>query len=376
MRALTELQPHVQMHLKLATLLAFGSVFAGLASAHITIFPNFGYPSGGYSRLQLRIPHGTTSLETTKIKVAVPHGILSVAPVALAGWETNIVTRQIPPYLSHGVAVTTGPAEISWTAICSGPDAPTLCTNDDHAGLHNSHLLELEMSVRFGCDFGVDADGLPTDDATEWMDEYTLWWKTEQYVSTPGTNDGNLDGNPNMLPWTGVVAGSASWHSAIPKPSPFVFIYSDDSCVPPDSTGDPDGEVGMRWDGSVIPPALNQEAVKTRAEVVGLITEQQLSQAEEWDTKLSSASKATSDAESQAEIATIIAIVGVVLSGAMVLAFLMLTSFRVTNPTGFRKVLLSDEGGGTTMQMGPNVVKKGDLSCPVNPNGECVCDDI
>ena len=62
MRALTELQPHVQMHLKLATLLAFGSVFAGLASAHITIFPNFGYPSGGYSRLQLRIPHGKPKL--------------------------------------------------------------------------------------------------------------------------------------------------------------------------------------------------------------------------------------------------------------------------------------------------------------------------
>lgn len=203
--------------------------------------------------------------------------------------------------MSHGNLVNTGPAEIIWEATCTGSGAPNTCDNDDHAGLHNSHLLELEMQVKLGCDFGADKAATPvvaTDDATVWLEQHTIWWRTEQHVSTPRTNDGNADGDANVLSWSGECEGTENWGAAQPKPAPYIFIYSDDKCTPADSVGDTE-QNGMRWgvNSEVIPVAENMDAVKSKAEVLSMIEEQQLDQTEAMDVKFAEATKETSDAK-------------------------------------------------------------------------------
>ena len=131
-------------HPTMFKILAYLSLL-GISAGHVTLNPNYGAGSGSYFKTSLKIPHGTSTKETTKVSVSIPHGILSVVPEAITGWDIAVTTRPITPYVSHGVAVTTGPATVTWEATCEGSDAPTVCTNTDHAGLDHSHLLELEM---------------------------------------------------------------------------------------------------------------------------------------------------------------------------------------------------------------------------------------
>jgi hypothetical protein len=199
------------------------------------------------------------------------------------------------------------------------------------------------MQVKFGCDFGVDKDGVATDDATIWMDQYALWWNVEQHVSTPGTNDGNSDGDASILSWTGNVEGSASWGAAQPKPSAYTFVYSSAACMPDDSTGDA-GQIGMRWGSPavVIDVAEDQEAVKSKAEVLSWMEEQQLDMTEEWDVQFAAATEDIREAKKQAENSAMVSIIAAAVSAVLLLMVLATASFRVANPTGFRKVLLSD----------------------------------
>jgi len=245
-------------------------VLLATASAHVTLNPNYGAGAGGYYKTSLKIPHGSHMKETTKITVDIPNGILSAVPEALHGWDVTVTTRAINPYISHGNTVNTAPASVTWTATCTGAGAPDTCDNADHAGLDNGHLLELEMQIKLGCDFGVDMAGDATPDATVWMDQHTLWFTTSQWVSTPGSNDGNDESDGNKLSWTGIVEGTESWSAAQPKPSPYVFIYSTGTCTQDSSTGDAAApQIGMRWgaNAEVVPPADNQEAVKSKEEV-------------------------------------------------------------------------------------------------------------
>mmetsp|Transcript_16132 Transcript_16132/g.33080 ORF Transcript_16132/g.33080 Transcript_16132/m.33080 type:complete len:347 (-) Transcript_16132:103-1143(-) len=323
--------------------LIFLSLLAQSAFAHVTLNPNYGAGSGGYFKTSLKIPHGTHGKETTKVKVTVPHGVLSAVPEALHGWDITINTRDIQPYVSHGNTVSTAPAEIIWEATCTGANAPASCNNDDHAGLDHSHLLELELQVKFGCDFGIDKDGNAQGDATIWMGEYTLWWNTEQHVSTPGTNDGNTDGHSDTLSWVDQSEGSESWGGMHKVPSPYTFVYSTDACQP-DSNSGSNSQSGMRWGASseVIPVAVDQEAVKNKAEVLSWMEEQALTTEETWNTKFAEHATAIEDAKSEAENSALVAMIAAAISTLLLLVVFLTVSCRVANPNGFRKVLLSD----------------------------------
>ena len=106
-------------------------------------------------------------------------------------------------------------------------------------------------------------------------------------MSTPGTNDGNTNANNEMLNWSGICDGTASWGAGCgaSKPSPYTFIYSTEKCTPADTTGSEPN--GMRWGSpaQIITPAVNQEAVKSKAEVISLVEEQMLTTEEAYDIK-------------------------------------------------------------------------------------------
>ena len=144
------------------------------ANAHVTLNPNYGAAAGSYFKTTIKIPHGTMMKETTKVVVHVPHGVLSVKPESRNGWNITITKRSITPYVSHGHTVSTAPDSITWTAECTGPNAPAICDNADHDGLHNDHLLELAIQAKLGCDFGRNLAGDATNDATIWAGQVRL----------------------------------------------------------------------------------------------------------------------------------------------------------------------------------------------------------
>jgi hypothetical protein len=206
-------------------------------------------------------------------------------------------------------------------------------------------LLELEMQIKFGCNFGVDMDGIPTADATIWVDEYTTWWNVDQYVSSPGTNDGNADLRSHLT-WGGNVEGSGSWSQATPKPSPYIFIYSSPSCTNEEKT-----EVGMIWgtEKELIAPAENQEAIKSKAQVLSMIVESELTSSERLDAKIL-------ESERSAKTASDIAIIAACLSGVIFSIFMSLFCFRAAKPNEFRRLLLSDMDGASEIGGGKSML--------------------
>ena len=269
--------------MKVAAVLLALALTVQQAAAHVTLSPNYGGAAGNYFAFDVKIPHGQTQkddndndvdMDTTKIEITVPHGVLSVKPEAVYGWDIAIVERDIVSYLSHEVMISKAPATITYTARCeNGGDNGATCTNDDHGGLDNNHLMLLSMQVKLGCDFGVDVNGVETSDATVWEGQHTVWWRVKQWASTEGTNDGNVATDAHM-DWKGVAKGSEAWSShSGPKPSPYLFIYSDDACTGPDHSGG-DTSNGMRWGVSkeVIAPVKDQDPIKTKAELLSSIS--------------------------------------------------------------------------------------------------------
>jgi hypothetical protein len=315
--------------------LLVAATLAVTSDAHVTLNPNFGAAAGSHFKSSMKIPHGTHGKETTKLVLHVPHGVNSVVPEHVFGWDITIVNRQITPYINHGTAVTEAPATITWTATCEG--AGPVCDNASHGGFDNAHLLELEIQIKLGCNFGVDMNDVATNDATVWMGEYATWWNVEQYVSTPGTNDGNEA--TDHLNWSGNVEGSASWSNATPKPSPYIFIYSSAACTNEEKT-----EFGMVWgtEKELIAPAENQEAIKSRAEVISMIEESEL---EVSELLMSSLDAKILESERSAKTASDIAIIAACLSGVMFSLIMSLFCFRAAKPNEFRRLLLSDMDG-------------------------------
>lgn len=300
--------------------------------------------------------------ETTMIKVQVPHGVLSVAAEDKQGWDIVTTTRPVAPYISHGNTVTTAPATITWIASCSGDNAPLVCDNEDHAGLHSEQLLIFDIQLKLGCSFGLDsATGEGTSDATFWMDEYTLWWGTEQYVSTPDTNDGNTNENDDMLSWTGVVEGTESWSAALPLPSPFTYVYSSGACVDPESS-----EVGMRFGASqlIVGALVDQDAIKNKAEVVSLIEEAQLELFEDiaisqsasiglLEETVNSAVGTSNNATDNADIATSLAATALVFSLISLGTVMFFGAWMLLKPSSFRKAFASKENDAEAVTKNP-----------------------
>ena len=179
--------------------------------------------------------------------------------------------------------------------------------------------------------------------------------KTEQFVSTPGTNDGNGD-TDSMLSWTGTVEGDGSWSAALPYPSPYLFIYSTDTCVPADSSGN-SAQNGMRWGTSstVIEPAEDQEAVTNKEQVLSWVAESQLELIEDFEAEqlatmktleieIADTDSSSDQAKKTADQGLVVSIGAIAMSSIVLGMALCLVLIRLISPTKFKYLMLADGG--------------------------------
>ncbi|MDX2270362.1 MAG: YcnI family protein [Cyanobacteriota bacterium] len=83
--------------------------------AHVTVWPKEA-PANGYAKLTFRVPHGCEGSPTTKVRVQLPKGSLSVKPMVHPGWEISTVKVKLDtPIESHGKPITETVAEVVWT---------------------------------------------------------------------------------------------------------------------------------------------------------------------------------------------------------------------------------------------------------------------
>jgi periplasmic copper chaperone A len=89
---------------------------ASMASAHVTVSPSEA-ASGGYAKLDVRVPHGCEDAATETLRVQVPDGIYTVTPQIVAGWEVSVnkETLDEPVDDGHGGELTEKATEIVWT---------------------------------------------------------------------------------------------------------------------------------------------------------------------------------------------------------------------------------------------------------------------
>jgi periplasmic copper chaperone A len=109
------------------------ALVAGPAAAHVTVSPPEA-PAGGYTKLDVRVPHGCDGAATEVVRVQIPEGITSVTPQVVTGWEIEIEMEELdePMDAGHGEQITERPAEVVWTG---GP-------------LEDEYLEEFGLSVR------------------------------------------------------------------------------------------------------------------------------------------------------------------------------------------------------------------------------------
>lgn len=226
-----------------------------LASSHVTLNPNFGAFSGGYFHTTLRVPHGEAGMHTTRLAIDVPHGVLVVKPEVPDNWAATIETRELSAnerYTSHGVTKTTAPHRITFVA-------------ESHSdGVHDDHLLNIDMQLKIGCIFQDRASN------TQWSDEYTLWWPVTQVCEL-------ADGTQQILSWNSTHSQredgtSASW-SALPMgmhPSPYMYVEPGTRCSIDHSGTESQG--GLQWFGSHIPSDIRDSPVAVTHTILDYMT--------------------------------------------------------------------------------------------------------
>ena len=101
------------------------------ASAHVGI-DIAEAKADGFAFATFRVPHGCEGSPTTKVKIQIPDGVVSVKPEAVAGWKLEIVNGPITPYDSHGTMISEGVKEVTWTG---GP-------------LADAHVAQFGMSLK------------------------------------------------------------------------------------------------------------------------------------------------------------------------------------------------------------------------------------
>lgn len=100
-----------------AAVLAVGWLGTGAASAHVSPDKSE-VPAGGYTDVQLLVPHGCDGEATGKVEVQVPAQLVSASPYVIPGWTAAVEKAPLdePITDSHGAEVTERDAVITWTA--------------------------------------------------------------------------------------------------------------------------------------------------------------------------------------------------------------------------------------------------------------------
>ena len=90
---------------------------ASVAQAHVTLETTQA-AAGSYYKAVLRVGHGCDGADTTRVRVRIPDGVLSVKPQPKAGWTLDLTQgRYDQPQTVHGAPVESGVREISWTGV-------------------------------------------------------------------------------------------------------------------------------------------------------------------------------------------------------------------------------------------------------------------
>jgi uncharacterized protein YcnI len=94
-------------------------IFAGAASAHVTVSPSSA-PQGAFTSIVFRVPTESDKASTTKVDVHLDmaHPIATVDYQALPGWTTAVTTAKLSTPITDddGNQITEAVSEIVWTA--------------------------------------------------------------------------------------------------------------------------------------------------------------------------------------------------------------------------------------------------------------------
>ncbi len=109
-----------------ATTLA-ASLFAGQASAHVTVSPLGTVQAGGFAKLGINVPNERPDAGTVKVTVQMPkdQAIRFVSVQPKTGWEVATTTRQLDnPVSGEGDSTSEVVDTITWTATGDTQIAP------------------------------------------------------------------------------------------------------------------------------------------------------------------------------------------------------------------------------------------------------------
>jgi uncharacterized protein len=85
------------------------------ASAHVTLQPNTA-PTGGFARLDVRVPNERDDKGTIKVDVQMPPGIVSASYEPVPGWKTTVTKEKLAkPIKVEGLDVNEQISRITWT---------------------------------------------------------------------------------------------------------------------------------------------------------------------------------------------------------------------------------------------------------------------
>ncbi|MGQ4514893.1 DUF1775 domain-containing protein [Streptomyces sp. DW26H14] len=94
-------------------------LFAGTASAHVTVQPQGDAAKGGSAVVDFKVPNERDHATTTKLEVNFPtdHPLASVMPEPVPGWKIDVTTSKLAkPLEVHGSQVTEAVSKVTWTA--------------------------------------------------------------------------------------------------------------------------------------------------------------------------------------------------------------------------------------------------------------------
>ena len=96
-------------------------VFAGAASAHVTVNPDRA-PANEFFRFAVRVPAERPNASTTKVTMQLPEGLFLVSFQPKAGWKRTVeVEKLAEPVEIFGEEITERVATVTWSGGKIGP---------------------------------------------------------------------------------------------------------------------------------------------------------------------------------------------------------------------------------------------------------------
>lgn len=210
----------------------------------------------------LKVPHGFEGMRTTRLSLQLPRGVASARPEVPFGWSVNMSEYDLAEedrYMSHGAEVVTAPDKITWVA------------DSLESALQHDHLLQIGLQLKLLCSFSDPVTDDYSGTNSIWQGQYTLWFKVDQWLSAAPKAGGRIDrwigaqrDNPDGTspPWNPVVALGNEGNEV--GACPYLFLHAGEACA---EAG------GMRWMGSLVPPAENRAPILHEQHVIDLATE-------------------------------------------------------------------------------------------------------